>query len=161
MPNTVCRKMVINKFMFIFLSSMSQYHFVIGILICICKKTCYRISVIYTLKLYKVHIFKFKMLVSICKDIWKVAGYVWKFGRSKEKKTSMNYDHTNWHHDNEYCYFVIKFLLTFLFVHLNSKAFVCLFITRGPQALTVTWVSETLHWLLVKRAHICISTAPS
>ena len=33
--------------------------------------------------------------------------------------------------------------------------------TRGPQALTVTWVSETLHWLLVKRAHICISTAPS
>ena len=34
-------------------------------------------------------------------------------------------------------------------------------LTRGPQALTVTWVSETLHWLLVKRAHICISTAPS
>ena len=23
-------------------------------------------------------------------------------------------------------------------------------LTRGPQALTVTWVSETLHWLLVK-----------
>ena len=33
--------------------------------------------------------------------------------------------------------------------------------TRGPQALTVTWVLETLHWLLVRRAHICISTAPS
>ena len=35
------------------------------------------------------------------------------------------------------------------------------FFNRGPQALTVTWVSETLHWFLVKRAHICISTAPS
>ena len=33
--------------------------------------------------------------------------------------------------------------------------------TRGPQALTVTWVSKTLHWLLVRGAHICISTAPS
>ena len=33
--------------------------------------------------------------------------------------------------------------------------------TRGPQALTVTWVSETLHWLLVRGAHIRISTAPS
>ena len=32
--------------------------------------------------------------------------------------------------------------------------------TRGPQALTVTWVSETLHWILVRRVHICISTAP-
>ena len=32
---------------------------------------------------------------------------------------------------------------------------------KRPEALTVTWVSETLHWLLVKRAHICISTAPS
>ena len=29
--------------------------------------------------------------------------------------------------------------------------------TRGPQALTVTWASETLHWILVSRAHICIS----
>ena len=28
--------------------------------------------------------------------------------------------------------------------------------TRGPRALTVTWVSETLHWLLVRRAHISI-----
>ena len=26
--------------------------------------------------------------------------------------------------------------------------------TRGPQAFTVTWVSETLHWLLVRGAHI-------
>ena len=25
---------------------------------------------------------------------------------------------------------------------------------RGPQAVTVTWVSETLHWLHVRRAHI-------
>ena len=33
--------------------------------------------------------------------------------------------------------------------------------TRGPQALTVTWVSQTLHLLLVGGAHICISTAPS
>ena len=40
--------------------------------------------------------------------------------------------------------------------------FFCLgFRTRGPWALTVTWVSETLHWLLVRRARICISTAPS
>ena len=31
--------------------------------------------------------------------------------------------------------------------------------TRGPQALTVTWVSETLLWLLIKMAYICISTA--
>ena len=30
-------------------------------------------------------------------------------------------------------------------------------LTRGPQAVTVTWVSETLHWLLVRWAHICIS----
>mgnify|MGYP003691515591 CR=1 FL=1 len=30
--------------------------------------------------------------------------------------------------------------------------------TRGPQTLTVTWVSEILHWLLVRGAHICIST---
>ena len=35
------------------------------------------------------------------------------------------------------------------------------FKTRGPQALTVTWVSETLHRLLVRRAHICISRTPS
>ena len=34
-------------------------------------------------------------------------------------------------------------------------------ITRGPWALTVPWVSETLHWLLVRRTRICISTAPS
>ena len=27
-----------------------------------------------------------------------------------------------------------------------------LFLTRGPQALTVTRISETLHWLLVRRA---------
>ena len=33
--------------------------------------------------------------------------------------------------------------------------------TRGPQTLTVTWVSETLHQLLIRRAHICISTSPS
>ena len=32
---------------------------------------------------------------------------------------------------------------------------------RGPLALTVTRVSETLHWLLVRRAHIGISTAAS
>ena len=29
-------------------------------------------------------------------------------------------------------------------------------LTRGPQALTVTWVSGTLHWLLVRGAHICV-----
>ena len=33
--------------------------------------------------------------------------------------------------------------------------------TRGPRALMVTWVSEPLPWLLVRRAHICISIAPS
>ena len=33
--------------------------------------------------------------------------------------------------------------------------------TKGPQALTVIWVSETSHWLLMRRAHICISTALS
>ena len=31
--------------------------------------------------------------------------------------------------------------------------------TRILQAFTVTWVLETLHCLLVSRAHICISTA--
>ena len=33
--------------------------------------------------------------------------------------------------------------------------------TRGPQALMLTWVLETLHRLFVRKAHICISTAPS
>ena len=32
-------------------------------------------------------------------------------------------------------------------------------VTRGPRAWMVTWVSETLQWLLVRRAHTCISTA--
>ena len=34
---------------------------------------------------------------------------------------------------------------------------------KRPQALTATWVlvSETLHWLLVRRANICISPALS
>ena len=41
-------------------------------------------------------------------------------------------------------------------VHLYRKKH-----TRGLQALTVTWVSETLHRLLVRRAYICISTALS
>ena len=27
---------------------------------------------------------------------------------------------------------------------------------KDTQALSVTWVSETIHWLLVRRAHICI-----
>ena len=31
---------------------------------------------------------------------------------------------------------------------------------QQAQALTVTWVSETLHWLPVRRAYICISAAP-
>ena len=34
-------------------------------------------------------------------------------------------------------------------------------LTRGLQAITVTWVSETQPWLVVRRAHICITTAPS
>ena len=33
--------------------------------------------------------------------------------------------------------------------------------TRGPRALTVTWVSQTLHLLLVRRAHFCRSTGPA
>ena len=32
--------------------------------------------------------------------------------------------------------------------------------TRSPRALTVTWVSETLYWLLV-RSYVCISKDPS
>ena len=36
-----------------------------------------------------------------------------------------------------------------------------IFKTRGPQALTVTWMSirEYIHWLLVRRAYICIWTS--
>ena len=34
-------------------------------------------------------------------------------------------------------------------------------LTRGQQAFTVTWVSETLQRLLVRWAHICISTSTS
>ena len=33
--------------------------------------------------------------------------------------------------------------------HQKKKLSDYIFITRGPQALTVTWVSETLHWLHV------------
>ena len=33
-------------------------------------------------------------------------------------------------------------------------------LTRGPQSLMSTWVSETLHWLLFRMAHICRSTTP-
>ena len=60
-----------------------------------------------------------------------------------------------------YSYFIQKFLKCTLISYRNPWTVHLLHTTRGPQALTVTWVSETLHWLLVKRAHICISTAPS
>ena len=47
------------------------------------------------------------------------------------------------------CILTYQFIMNFL-------------LTRGPQALTITYmcVSETLHWLLVKRAHICIYQYP-
>ena len=53
-----------------------------------------------------------------------------------------------------------SFYINIKFDELSSEIDNALHIS-GPQALTVTWVSETLNSLLFWRAHICISTAPS
>ena len=39
------------------------------------------------------------------------------------------------------------FQIEILSLYINNKAKFFCFITRGPQALTVTWISQTLHWL--------------